>query len=82
MGCSGTSVHSTKVSSRTSRWVVHSSVHHDDNSSVLRLRYLSSLDEKVVELHFPALGAELTVLSREQAVFMVVEVQGPFKDPH
>ena len=40
------------------------------------------LDEKVVKLHLPALGAELTVLTREQAVFMVVEAQGPFKDPH
>ena len=40
------------------------------------------LDEKVVKLHFPALGAELTVLTREQAFFMVVEAQGPFKDPH
>ena len=82
MGCSGTSVHSTKVRSRTSRWVVHSSVHHDENASVLGLRELSSLDEKVVELHFPALGSELTVLNREQVVFMVVEAQGPFKDPH
>ena len=33
------------------------------------------LDEKVVKLHFPALGADLTVLTREQAVFMVVEAQ-------
>ena len=38
MGCSGTSVHSAKVRSRTSRWVVHSPVHQDDNASVLGLR--------------------------------------------
>ena len=30
-------------------------------------RLKKELDEKVVELHFPALGAELTVLTQEQA---------------
>merc|ERR1711920_491309 len=37
------------------------------------------LDEKVAALHLPALGAELTVLSKEQADYIGVKGTGPFK---
>merc|ERR1712022_81401 len=37
------------------------------------------LDEKVARLHLPALGAELTTLSKEQADYIGVKVEGPFK---
>merc|ERR1711881_78544 len=37
------------------------------------------LDEKVAALHLPALGAELTVLSKEQADYIGVKSTGPFK---
>jgi adenosylhomocysteinase len=37
------------------------------------------LDEKVARLHLPALGAQLTVLSKEQADYIGVKVEGPFK---
>jgi adenosylhomocysteinase len=37
------------------------------------------LDEKVARLHLPALGAKLTVLSKEQADYIDVKVEGPFK---
>jgi len=37
------------------------------------------LDEKVAALHLPALGAELTVLSQEQAEYIDVPVSGPYK---
>jgi adenosylhomocysteinase len=37
------------------------------------------LDEKVAALHLPALGAELTVLSNDQADYIDVKVAGPFK---
>jgi len=37
------------------------------------------LDEKVARLHLPALGAELTTLSRDQADYIGVSVAGPFK---
>merc|ERR1712063_19539 len=37
------------------------------------------LDEKVANLHLPALGAELTQLSKEQADYIGVNVEGPFK---
>merc|ERR1712063_186741 len=37
------------------------------------------LDEKVARLHLPALGAQLTVLTKEQAEYIGVKVEGPFK---
>jgi len=37
------------------------------------------LDEKVASLHLPALGAELTTLSKEQAEYIGVPVGGPMK---
>ena len=38
-----------------------------------------NLDEKVARLHLPALGAQLTTLSKEQADYIGVKVDGPFK---
>jgi len=38
-----------------------------------------ALDEKVARLHLPALGANLTVLSKEQADYIGVKSEGPFK---
>merc|ERR1712156_969909 len=38
-----------------------------------------ALDEKVANLHLPALGARLTTLSKEQADYNGVKVDGPFK---
>ena len=37
------------------------------------------LDEKVAKLHLAKIGAELTVLSQEQADYIGVSVEGPFK---
>jgi len=37
------------------------------------------LDEKVARLHLPALGAELTELSKDQADYIGVPVAGPYK---
>jgi len=38
-----------------------------------------SLDEKVARLHLPALGAKLTVLSKEQSDYIGFPVDGPYK---
>jgi len=40
------------------------------------------LDEKVARLHLPALGAELTELTKEQADYIGVKVEGPYKGPN
>jgi adenosylhomocysteinase len=40
------------------------------------------LDEKVARLHLDKLGAKLTTLSEEQAAYIGVTPQGPFKPEH
>jgi adenosylhomocysteinase len=40
------------------------------------------LDEKVARLHLDALGAQLTELSPEQAAYIGVPVEGPYKSEH
>lgn len=37
------------------------------------------LDEKVAALHLPSLGARLTTLTAEQAAYIGVQVEGPYK---
>ena len=40
------------------------------------------LDEEVARLHLDALGAKLTQLSPDQAAYIGVPVEGPFKSDH
>jgi adenosylhomocysteinase len=40
------------------------------------------LDEKVAKIHVEALGGELTKLSKDQAEYIGVDVEGPFKPEH
>jgi adenosylhomocysteinase len=40
------------------------------------------LDEKVARLHLDALGAQLTELNAEQAAYIGVPVEGPYKSDH
>jgi adenosylhomocysteinase len=40
------------------------------------------LDEKVARLHLDALGVKLTVLTKKQAEYLGVDVDGPYKPEH
>lgn len=40
------------------------------------------LDEKVASLHLPKLGAKLTKLTPDQATYINVSIDGPFKPLH
>src|SRR5690606_33072501 len=40
------------------------------------------LDEKVARLHLDALGDKLTQLTKEQATYIGVHVEGPYKPDH
>jgi adenosylhomocysteinase len=40
------------------------------------------LDEKVARLHLDALGVKLTELTKEQASYIGVDVEGPYKPDH
>jgi adenosylhomocysteinase len=40
------------------------------------------LDEKVARLHLAALGVTLTELTKEQASYLGIPVEGPYKSEH
>ena len=52
----------------------------DRNVGVYRLD--KQLDEEVARLHLDKLGAKLTQLSQEQADYIGVPVDGPYKPEH
>ncbi len=54
--------------------------HEEYNNDVYRLPKI--LDEKVAKIHVLALGGELTKLTKDQAEYVGVDVEGPFKPEH
>jgi adenosylhomocysteinase len=54
--------------------------HEEYDKEVYRLP--KHLDEKVAKIHVEALGGELTKLTKEQAEYIGVDVEGPFKPEH
>jgi adenosylhomocysteinase len=54
--------------------------HEEYNKDVYRLPKV--LDEKVAKIHVLALGGELTKLTKDQAEYIGVDVEGPFKPEH
>ena len=52
----------------------------DRKVSVVRLS--KELDEEVARLHLDKLGAKLSKLSKEQADYIGVKVEGPYKPEH
>ena len=53
-----------------------------DNYSVEVVRLPKQLDEEVARLHLDKLGVKLTKLSQEQADYIGVPVEGPYKADH
>ncbi|QKV78322.1 adenosylhomocysteinase [Amycolatopsis sp. Hca4] len=54
--------------------------HEEYDNEVFRLP--KKLDEKVARIHLEALGGELTKLTKEQAEYIDVDVEGPYKPEH
>ncbi|WP_410653889.1 adenosylhomocysteinase [Amycolatopsis sp. lyj-112] len=54
--------------------------HEEYDNEVFRLP--KKLDEKVAKIHLDALGGELTKLTKDQAEYIDVDVEGPFKTDH
>ncbi|AXB45050.1 adenosylhomocysteinase [Amycolatopsis albispora] len=54
--------------------------HEEYDNEVFRLP--KKLDEKVAKIHLEALGGELTKLTKEQAEYIDVDVEGPYKSDH
>jgi adenosylhomocysteinase len=53
--------------------------HHDDYKDEVHV-LPKHLDEEVARLHLEKIGAHLTTLTEEQAAYLGVPVEGPFKD--
>jgi len=57
--------------------------HRDDGYYKKEVRVLpKELDEEVARLHLDHLGAKLTLLSKDQADYIDVDVKGPYKPDH
>lgn len=56
--------------------------HHHDRYENQVYVLPKALDEKVARLHLGKLGVELTMLTPEQAQYLNVDQQGPFKSDH
>ncbi|MEV6242408.1 adenosylhomocysteinase [Lentzea sp. NPDC051838] len=54
--------------------------HEEYDNEVYRLPKV--LDEKVARIHLEALGGKLTKLTKDQAEYIDVDVEGPFKPEH
>ncbi|OZM73693.1 adenosylhomocysteinase [Amycolatopsis antarctica] len=54
--------------------------HEEYDNEVFRLP--KKLDEKVAKIHLDALGGELTKLTKDQAEYIDVDVEGPYKSDH
>ncbi|MDQ2587092.1 adenosylhomocysteinase [Saccharothrix yanglingensis] len=54
--------------------------HEEYDKEVYRLP--KKLDEKVARIHLEALGGKLTKLSKDQAEYIDVDVEGPYKPEH
>ena len=59
-------------------WKERSSGKYDKKVYVLP----KQLDEKVAALHLEKMGAKLTKLTEDQASYIGVSSEGPFKPPH
>ena len=57
---------------------------HTNNAAYAKQVYVlpKRLDEKVARLHLEKLGVKLTVLAKEQADYIGVPVEGPYKADH
>ncbi len=73
-------VMSTSFSNQTIAQIELFTKHEEYDNEVYRLPKI--LDEKVARIHVQALGGELTWLSKEQAEYIDVDVEGPYKPEH
>ena len=64
----------TKTTAWTSVWLI--------SMLIIRHQLSFQLDEEVAALHLNHLGVKLTKLSPEQAAYLGIPVEGPYKPDH
>ena len=53
-----------------------------EHTKTLAEHFPNGVDEKVAELHLAKLGVKLSKLTKEQADYLAIPVEGPFKPDH
>ena len=82
LGCATGHPSFVMSNSFTNQTIAQIDIHKNPNRGVGVYRLSKELDEEVARLHLDKLGAKLTTLSKEQADYIGVPVEGPYKPEH
>ena len=66
----------------TNQTIAQIDIANNKDRAIGVFRLSKELDEEVARLHLGKLGAKLTTLSQEQADYISVKVEGPYKPEH
>ena len=82
LGCATGHPSFVMSNSFTNQVIAQIDIKHNPDREVGVYRLSKELDEEVARLHLDKLGAKLTTLSVEQADYISVPVEGPYKPEH
>ena len=82
LGCATGHPSFVMSNSFTNQTIAQIDIRNNPDRAVDVYRLDKQLDEEVARLHLDKLGAKLTVLSKEQADYIGVPVEGPYKPEH
>ena len=82
LGCATGHPSFVMSNSFTNQTIAQIDIRQNTDRKVGVYRLDKKLDEEVARLHLGKLGAKLTVLSEEQADYIGVPVEGPYKPEH
>ena len=82
LGCATGHPSFVMSNSFTNQTIAQIDIHKNPDRGVGVYRLSKELDEEVARLHLDKLGAKLTTLSNEQADYIGVPVEGPYKPEH
>jgi adenosylhomocysteinase len=82
LGCASGHPSFVMSNSFTNQTIAQIDIRNNSDREVGLYRLDKELDEEVARLHLDKLGAKLTTLSQEQADYIGVKVDGPYKPEH
>jgi adenosylhomocysteinase len=82
LGCATGHPSFVMSNSFTNQTIAQIDIRNNPDREIGVYRLSKELDEEVARLHLDKLGAKLTTLSGEQADYIGVPVEGPYKPEH
>jgi adenosylhomocysteinase len=82
LGCATGHPSFVMSNSFTNQTIAQIDIAQNKDRAVGVYRLDKKLDEEVARLHLDKLGAKLTILSKDQAAYIGVSVDGPYKPEH